>query len=1494
MNTPPVPSSVPSASPDIHGAIPFQNEERDACGVGFVADRKGRASHEIVQAALSALRCVEHRGACGADQVTGDGAGIMTDIPFELFGYPKGSVAVATLFMPREPQRLRHSLKIFEDTFAFMGMKVLDYRDVPMDTSVLGKEALESLPHIQHVIIERPAHCRTDESFNKALYAAKQATRTKHRESGFAGEFFFTSLSTTTIVYKALTKAEHLDRLYLDLRDPRFASRFALVHRRFSTNTRTSWDKAQPFRLIAHNGEINTIAGNRSWAFAREHALGLPFDELLTHTGISDSGSLNEMVEALKYRSSIPKVEDILAIMIPPADQHNSFYKFWSRAMEPWDGPAFITFSDGEKIGARLDRNGFRPCRWTMTEDRFYLCSEAGAFPVDEAQVESKGTLRAGSGVSVELSNGVVHFEDPSRSLDNHDARFDPHLLKIEFGVRSTETPDLSRQHLFCYTDEDRERLLFPMILEGKEPIGSMGDTARPAVLSDEPRSFFDYFYQEFAQVTNPPLDYLRESMVTDLTTYLGRRPNIFAPKELIPPARAIELQSPVLSLGQMEYLQKLAESDGTQGALKTRELHMTFRRDHGAVGFRAQLRKLAADAVTAVQSGCSIILLTDRLATYEHPPIPSLLVLRAVSKALNQAGELLSASIVVDTGEVRSTHHVAALVGFGAAAVCPRLALQIACFDQDASLQKLSADQKERNLLKSFDAGLLKVMAKIGISVVRSYHGARLFTAVGLGKEIVREYFSGVASPIGGIGIDQLVEKILTETAQAQELAESGKFRSTYVFKEHVKGLVGERHSMTSSRSRYLHKLAREQGAWEVYEEYLKSNDADAPVTIRQLLSLVRSEDSIALDRVQSREEILKLFGSGAMSFGAISAESQRDIIAAMKMIGGRSNSGEGGENPYYYIDGTTATTKQVASGRFGVTGEYLSSAEEFQIKVAQGAKPGEGGQLMGVKVSLEIARARHSNMNVDLISPPPLHDIYSIEDLKELIYELKQFKPSTRVSVKLVSGSNIGTIAVGVAKAGADIIHIAGSDGGTGAATLTSMKHAGLPWELGLTEVHKALVKNGLRRHVTLRVDGALQTGRDIVTAAILGAEEFDFGKLLLVAQGCIMARICEKNTCPTGIATHDPKFKAKYKGTAQDIVRVLSYIADDARLHLAALGVANLRDLPGRTELLEVAVAHASLVERRGIDLSGLLESSESLGAKLPALFDLGIHQLNKELVDDCMPAIDAGEVIVRSYHISTGDKAALASLAGVVSRRVHDQRLSIIHRSEGKRDTFGDVIKVTGQVNLSFSGSAGQGFGVFLCEGLNVRLYGEANDSVCKSMSGGRVVIKPHPTSTFDPESNAIIGNCALYGATGGRLYVHGRAGDRFAVRNSGALTVVEGAGLHACEYMTNGTVVILGATSFNIGAGMTGGEVFVLKDNERFLNTEYVTPVPLNDAAEERLREILVDYLEVTDSASAKRFLANWERVRHDFLWLLPKKIAAQMIAEAPSASGAAA
>ena len=1488
----------------INSAVPFIADERSACGVGFIANRKGESSHETLQEALGALRCVEHRGACAADQITGDGAGVMTDIPFDMFGYERGSIAVATLFMPTAPHRLRLALKVFEETFSFMGLKVVEYRDVPMNPDVLGPEALLSLPSIQHAIIQRPDHCRTDESFNRLLYAAKQATRTKERESGIVKEFFFTSLSTTTIVYKALTRSQDLDKFYLDLQNPSFKTRFALIHRRFSTNTRTSWDKAQPFRLIGHNGEINTIAGNRSWAFAREHSLGLPMDELLTHNSISDSGSLNEMVEALKYRSSIPRVEDILAIMMPPADQNNSFYKFWSRAMEPWDGPAFITYSDGETIGARLDRNGFRPCRWVMTDDRFYLASEAGAFPVNESEILSKGTLLAGSGVTVDLRTGGVDFVDPGHSRENHDARFDPHLSRIELAPGAiSDTPPLTNQtghyqtvmhpHLFRYTEEDLHRILVPMAQSAKEPIGSMGDTARIPILSDQPRSFFDYFYQDFAQVTNPPLDYLRESMVTDLTTYIGRRPNIFAPKELIPPPRAVEVPSPILNLTQMAYFRRLIGGDPEQTRIRAYEIAGTFRRTYGAVGFRSQLEKIAKDAVAAVDQGASILIISDRTADFDNPPIPSLLVLRSVVNALNRHGLLLDASIIVETGEVRSTHDSAVLIGFGATAVCPALALSLVAESDARELAGIAPEKRQENLLKSLEGGLLKIMAKIGISVVRSYHGARLFTALGLGAEIVEGFFPGVVSPIGGIGIDQLVDDILAQTLAARERSGTTDLVNTYQFKEHTRGTQGEKHSMTNVRSRMIHRLARERGSWETYQEYLTISRNHEPVTLRHLLGLTSKNLPLPPEVVQTRESILTRFGSGAMSFGAISAESQRDIIHAMRQIGGRSNSGEGGENPYYFIDGSSASTKQVASGRFGLTAEYLISADEFQIKIAQGAKPGEGGQLMGVKVNPEIARARHSNPDVDLISPPPLHDIYSIEDLKQLIYELKQFKPAARVSVKLVSGANIGTIAVGVAKAGADIIHIAGHDGGTGAAPLTSMKHAGLPWELGLAEVHQSLVKNNLRRHILLRVDGALHTGRDIIIAAILGAEEYDFGKLLLVAQGCVMARICEKNTCPTGIATHDPKFKAKYKGTAEDIVSVLGAIAEDARITMASLGVRSLDELHGRTEFLKVEEAHHDLVHQRGLDLSMLLTQSAAIGDRAPGLFIDGMSPLNHKILSDVSTALTQKTPVRASYPISPYDRATLATLAAEIARITHGARLQRIKELGAGTDTFYEKFESSGPIDLTFTGSAGQGFGAFMVPGITVHLFGQANDSVCKSMSGGTVIISPHPDATYAPAENAIIGNCCLYGATGGKLFVQGVVGDRFAVRNSGAIAVVEGAGLHTCEYMTNGSIVILGETSFNIGAGMTGGELFLPKESENHINRDYLKALPLDDQSQRQLKGILEEYLSATNSTTVISLLQNWDQTCVDFLHCLPLKVAAQRSALSGAAEVAA-
>ena len=1444
--------------------------ERDACGVGFVASRSGTGSHAILQEALVALGCMEHRGACGADQLTGDGTGVMTDIPFDLLGYRRGEVAVATLFMPRDSLRRQKSLAVFTATLAFHGLEVIAFRDIPVDPSVLGEEAVLSRPAMVHAIIRRPAHCRTDQSFDRLLYLVKQEIRTKQGEQGINSEFFFTSLSGTTIVYKALTRADLLHKFYLDLQNPAFSTRFALFHRRFSTNTRTSWDKAQPFRFIAHNGEINTIAGNRSWAHSRERSMGLRRDQILTRSGISDSGSLNEMVEALCYRSSIPHIEDILAIMMPPAQGAGEYYKFWSRAMEPWDGPAIIMYSDGNTVGARLDRHGFRPSRWAVTEQTFYLCSEAGAFRIDEARILGKGTLHAGSGVKVDLDTGQFHFRDPSQSRENRGARFDVRTVPIGFlpdPAVADQVVSTFQRNLFSLTEEEQEKLLFPMIAEGKEALGSMGDTARPNVFSLQPRPFFDYFYQNFAQVTNPPLDYLREENVTDLCVFLGHKPNIFFPKDLLPLVPAVELASPVLSLGEMRFLDGLGHGAEAESHILPRTFAMTFLRADGPEGFRPAVERLVAEVLKAVAEDCTVVILSDREADHEHPPIPGLIALRAVVQALNHAGLRLNASIVMDTGEVRTPHHLAALLSFGASAVCPYLALRIARSDDHRLIKALAPDERERNYVRALVSGLLKIMSKSGISVLQSYVSAKLFTAIGLGDELMENFFPGNASPIGGIGYRELAQDVLLKTGFASLPLYQDKLLNTYQFREPPKGVDGERHAMTSARAKVVHRMVQEdhpeQEQAELYQEYLSHGDLADPISVRHLFDLKPAPAPLALDQVEPAAAILASFGSGAMSFGAVSAESQRDLILAMREVGGRSNSGEGGENPFYYTDGITASTKQVASARFGVTAEFLVTGRELQIKVAQGAKPGEGGQLMKVKVDAEIARARYSLPGVDLISPPPLHDIYSIEDLKELIYELKQVHPGAEISVKLVSGTGIGPVAVGVVKAGADIIYIAGGDGGTGAATLGSMKHAGLPFEFGLAEAHRTLVENGLRSSVKLRADGGLLTGMDLVVAALLGAEGFDFGKLLLVAEGCIMARICEKNTCPAGIATHDPKFKARYKGGKDAIVRMLNLLAEDVRRHLALLGFHSLTEITGRTDLLLPAAKHLEYLSQRKLHLTRFLaEPCGYDGHPLMRPVE-GIAPLNQQILEDTRESLEAHSDFAGSYPIATTDRATLATLSGAMALRTHQARFG----APGSA--------YPGKLKFTFRGSAGQGFAVFLVAGIQATLFGEANDSVAKGMSGGRVVVRPSAVARFAPEANAIIGNCALYGATGGTLFVHGLAGDRFAVRNSGATAVVEGAGLHACEYMTRGTVVFLGGVSHNAGAGMTGGKFFLAREHEPFVNRNYVQGVSLDSADGLELRALLEDYRSATDSRTATELLAHWERTLETFAKFVP-------------------
>jgi len=1450
--------------------------ESSACGVGFVASRINTPSHDILKQGLHALSCVEHRGACAYDAVSGDGAGIMTDIPFKLLGYEKGKVAVASLFAPTDLFRRRQALSVFENTFEFYGLKILSYREVPTQYDVLGTLARESTPAILHAIIERPSHCSTGFSFDRLLFDARQMLRSKMREKGFVREFFFTSLSSKTIVYKGMLKASDLVRFYPDLQNPEYMTRFTLFHRRFSTNTRTSWDKAQPFRLMGHNGEINTIAGNRSWAYSREKNLGDRKDGLLTHSGLSDSGNLNEMVAALRFRSSIPDLEDILALLVPPFGKSNSFYEFWSRAMEPWDGPALISFSDGRTIGARLDRNGFRPCRWSYTSRHFYLSSEAGTFDIDEKDIQAKGTLQAGSGIVVSLQNGGIFFRDPSESIQHWDVKYDSRLWPLPNAAVAYQDYALNKQRLFLYSKEDVDKILVPMILSGKEPIGSMGDTASLAVLSDLPRTLFDFFYHDFAQVTNPPLDFLREKVVTDLSVYLGRRPNIFKPKQMVPLPPAFRLESPILSLEQLAYLRAEARQ---RPELETRtaalEIDMTFRREYGAVGLQEALDRAGKLAVEASKNHYTILILSDRRTSPKNPPIPSLLMLRAVIGALNATGNRLKISVVVESGEIRSTHHVAALIGFGATAVCPWMALQIARSSTSPKLSTLSEEQRQKNLITALEQGLLKIMSKSGISVVRSFQSSKLFTALGLGPQILKNYFHGLFSPFGGLELAQITDRILRWVPVSREELEEQPFENLHRFREHPAGKTGERHSMTARRTKILHKLSKleteDKEIKSLYQEYLDLGQKDEPITLRHLLAVKSSRNPLELNEVESQSAILKTFGSGAMSFGAISAESQRDIILAMREIGGRVNSGEGGENPYYESHGIYANVKQVASGRFGVTARFLVSGDEIQIKIAQGAKPGEGGQLMGVKVSESIAKARFSKPGVDLISPPPLHDIYSIEDLKQLIYELKQLHPEVKVNVKLVAGANIGTVAVGVAKAGADIIHVSGGEGGTGAASLSSMNHCGLPWELGLLEVHRALSESKLRDGVNLRTDGGLSCGADILKAAILGAQEFEFGKLLLIAEGCVMARACEKNACPTGIATHDEKFKAKYTGTPEKITHVLKVLADEVRDGLAKSGVRSLHDLVGRIDFLEpnpraldtLSVLNLNLSKMIGVDSSPLGVGEE--------IFPNPIHDLNAKILQDTREAREQNGNFSKTYSIANTDRAIPATLAGDLAKDLHKRHLQRLEGEDPSRP-FDKVL------DLKFQGSAGQGFGVFLTQGLQLRLEGEGNDSVCKGMSGGKAVIVPPAKASYDPEKSVIIGNCALYGATGGTLFVRGIAGDRFAVRNSGAVAVVEGVGLHGCEYMTGGTVIILGSALANVGAGMTGGKLFSFASLDEVINEEYLAKVEPSSEDLDFIAATLKDFARETNSPTALEHLSNLRSHGSTLHFYLPKNL----------------
>ena len=1303
------------------------------CGVGFIADLSGQSRQSVLPLALTALSRLGHRGAVDADGRTGDGAGVMTEIPRSIF--PDGA-AVGTVFLPRMNDAAKCARRLFATSLASHGLMLTDWREVPIDESALGEKAKSCRPDIFHVVVTGHSKLDDDE-LERRLVAARKETA-QRADAHHLDDFYIASLSTRTLVYKALVRAVDLAAFYPDLRDSEFETSFVLFHQRFSTNTLPSWPMTQPFRLLAHNGEINTISGNRSWMRAQ----GTPLAD-----GGSDSASLDEALSLQPFSATA----------------------CW-KLLDTWEGPALVAFSDGRTVGAALDRNGLRPARYVVTNNGLVLvASEAGVLDVAGDEILHRGRIGPGGMLAVDLINGdflECGGLPPPLQLATKSGGKPPHAKE----------PSIETLRAFGYTHDELQMILGPMFEKGLEPLGSMGDDTPLAILSSRPRILFSYFKQRFAQVTNPPIDPLRESMV--------------------------------MSLGE-----PLLDSEDVRG--ESLSLLFESRLDEA-------LELMLANAETAVRNGAPTLVLTDRGVDASQAAIPSLLAVSAVHQHLIREGLRLDTTIIVDTGEARDDHHIAALLAFGADAVCPWLAFELARENRDRYRQTIAK-------------GLLKIMSKMGVSTMRAYRGAQLFEALGIGDAVIDRHFTGTPSPIGGIGLDDIERDVLLGHREAygsgaSALQDAGFFR-------YRRG--GEAHANAPHVIQALHK-AIESGTPIDYKNYAELVHARDPLTLRDLLEF-RSDGSVPLEEVEQASAIVRRFMTAAMSLGALSPEAQQVLAAAMNRLDARSNSGEGGEPPEVYGTITSNRIKQVASGRFGVTAEYLMGADEIQIKIAQGSKPGEGGQLPATKVTPFIARVRHAQPGQTLISPPPHHDIYSIEDLAQLIYDLKRVNPAATVSVKLVSSAGIGTIAVGVAKAHADAIEISGHDGGTGASPLGSIKNAGIPWEIGLSEVQQALTLAGLRGRVRLQVNGGLKTGRDVVMAALLGAEEFGFGTAALVAAGCVMARQCHLNTCPVGIATQREDLRAKFKGTPDDVVRFFSAVAEEVRQILAMLGARNLDDVIGRADLLEARIPTSGKASKINLDRVLQCQPGRYAGLRNDPI-ETGSH-IDEQVLGRLR---FTGPPVEMSFAITNADRAVGARIAGELSRKRAD-------------------------VNLSFRGSAGQSFGAFAVEGMRLVLDGEANDYVGKGMSGGEVVVRNRNTR------HVIAGNTILYGATGGRVFIAGRVGERFAVRNSGAFAVVEGTGDHACEYMTAGAVVILGPTGRNLGAGMSGGALFVLDPDDQLanrINNEYVRiDGELTDEA--WLYDAVSLHAEMTGSSHASALLKNWSTTRQSFCRVSP-------------------
>ena len=1463
--------------PSAEGLYSPENEH-DACGVGMIVDIHGNKSHELVDQALRVLENMKHRGAEGADNKTGDGAGIMLQIPHEfilLQGIPvpeKGKYGTGLIFLPKDEEEQKHILSILIEEVEREGLTLMHLRNVPVNSSILGKDALATEPDIKQVFITGASDTA---NLERTLYIIRKRIekRIQHKD------FYIVSLSSKNIVYKGMLSSMQVREYFPDLTQPYFTSGLAVVHSRFSTNTFPTWSLAQPFRLLAHNGEINTIRGNRAWMEARESVLSTPalgdIKDIrpIIQPNMSDSASLDNVLEFFVMSGlSLPHA---MAMLVPESfndknpisEDLKAFYEYHSILMEPWDGPAALLFSDGRYAGGMLDRNGLRPARYLITKnDIMVVASEAGVISFEPGDIKEKGRLQPGKILLVDTQEGKIYYDG---ELKEQLATAKPYRQWLSTNRIELDTLRSGRKvqnkvenhdrmlRTFGFTREDIERTITPMCNNGSEPTASMGNDTPLAVLSDKPQLLFNYFRQQFAQVTNPAIDPIREELVMSLTEYIGAvGMNILVPNESH--CKMVRLPHPVLNNTQLDILCNIRYK-----GFNTVKLPMLFEVSRGKAGLQDALNQLCKKAEESVNDGVNYIILSDRGIDAEHAAIPSLLAVSAVHHHLISVQKRVQTALIVESGEIREVMHAALLLGYGASAICPYMVFSILDDLVAKGDIQMNYETAEKNYIKAIRKGLYKIMSKMGISTIRSYRGAKIFEAVGLSEELLNAYFGTSTSSIGGIRLEEIAKDYIafhdagfTPKEMSDLLPNIGQFSYRK---------DGEKHAWNPETIAAL-QLATRLGSYKKFKEFTHLvDDKESPIFLRDFFRFKRNP--IPIDQVEPVENIVKHFVTGAMSFGAISKEAHEALALAMNKLDSRSNTGEGGEDSDRFhetFDGISLSskTKQIASGRFGVTTEYLVNAEEIQIKVAQGAKPGEGGQLPGFKVNEIIAKTRHSIPGISLISPPPHHDIYSIEDLAQLIFDLKNVNPKAKISVKLVAESGVGTIAAGVAKAKADLIVISGAEGGTGASPASSMRYAGISPEIGLSETQQTLVLNGLRGQVRLQTDGQIKTGHDIISMALLGAEEFGFGTTVLIVLGCVMMRKCHTNTCPVGVATQDPQLREHFRGHYQYVVNYFQFLAQEVREYLAEMGFTRLEDIVGRTDLIELKPQQPG-TKASLLDFSRMLHKVDSKAA-IHNVTDQ-IHEISQvkdvAMIAACQEALENGKEVSLEYAIANTDRSVGAMLSGAVAAK------------------YGNAGLPEQTINVKFKGSAGQSFGAFLAHGISFRLEGEANDYLGKGLSGGRISVQPPVRSNFEAEKNTIAGNTLLYGATSGEVYINGRVGERFSVRNSGAIAVVEGVGDHCCEYMTGGRVVVLGETGRNFAAGMSGGVAYVWDKNHNFdyfCNMEMVELSLLEDStARKELHELIRQHYLYTGSQLARTMLDNWNRYIDEFIQVTP-------------------